>query len=441
MPLINTLGALVSAKNVIGTVPTGLGYVASSADFDAINYSGTSVSPSSVISSTVLTDASGNVYIPYRRPASSGLGDNSLGLVAKLSPTGFQLVGAGAVDPRTISGSRVPVNFFGTAIDSTGNIYSAGLGTRIVGSNAYQQILVTKSDLTGQLDWSYVFYTDTTAQIAIDIKIDASDNVYVLSNNSTLIKLDTNGTLIWGRNIGGTVRAMALDASGNIIILSTSVSVSVITKINSSGTSVWSVNINTNTATDIAWLNNIIYVGTTNGVITFNDSGTLLNQISFGVTLTTARIAADTSGNIYFGGVTGAREVYIASVNSSLALRWKNIIYINPTITYPDGPYLSGIGIDGTSMIVVFNHYSDSLSGGEIRSMYALKVPTNGKILMRGRYVLSDNVVYYIPTTAGSISTTAFTTSSGGGISTATLTRASVPLQVASPVDWYDMII
>lgn len=441
MPLINTLGALVSAKNVIGTVPTGLGYVASSADFDAINYSGSSVTPSSIVSSTVLTDASGNVYIPYRRPASSGLGDNSQGLVAKLSPTGFQLVGAGARDTRTISGSRVPVNFFGIAIDSSGNMYGAGLGTRIVGSNAYDQILVTKSDLTGAILWSYVFYTGTTAQIAMDIKIDASDNVYVLSNNSTLIKLDTNGTLIWSRTIGQTVRAMALDASGNIIVLSTSVSNSFITKVNSSGTSVWSVSVNTSTATDIAWLNNIIYVSTTSGLITFNDTGTLLNQISFGVTLTTARISADTSGNIYFSGITGGEEVYIVSVDSSLTLRWKNIIYINPTITYPDGPYLSGIGIDGTSMIVVFNHYSDSIISGEIRSMYALKVPTNGKILMRGRYVLSDNVVYYTPTTAGSISTTAFTSSSGTSVTTATITSASVPLSVASPNDWYDMII
>jgi hypothetical protein len=73
--------------------------------------------------------------------------------------------------------------------------------------------------------------------------------------------------------------------------------------------------------------------------------------------------------------------------------------------------------------------------------MYALKVPTNGKILMRGRYVLSDNVVYYTPTTAGSISTTAFTAGSGTSVTTATISSASVPLSVASPADWYDMII
>lgn len=443
MPLVNTLGALVSAKNVIGTVPTGLGYVASSSTSDALNWSGTNYTANSVVSNTVITDSSGNMYTAYRLPPGSGMGDGSIGVVAKLSINGTQLVGGGARDSRTISGSSVPVQLFGTAFDSAGNIYSAGLGARIVGSTYYEQPLVCKNNTSGGLAWSYLYYSGTTPAIAQDIKIDASDNIYVLVNAGYLLKLDTNGTLIWSKNASGG--SLALAESGNLIKASSGTSNSAITKIDPNANIIWNCSINTSGVSDVYWLNNIVYVATTSGVITLNGTtGAIINQISFNTTFKTARISADSSGNVYYGGVrTFQEDIFVASLDSSLGLRWRRIIDVNPDINYPDSPYLSGIAVHDTSMYIVFNHYSDLISGGEIRSMYAMRLPTNGKILMRGQYVLEDNVIVYSTWTAGGITPTTFTgsVSTGGTYSSVTLTRVSVPLGVAGAGNWYDKII
>lgn len=445
MPLMNTLGALVSAKTGGNTLPSGLGFVASSSDFDALNWSGTTFTANSIVSSTVLLNGSGDVYIPYRIPASAGTGDNSQGVVAKLSSTGSQLVGAGARDGRLVGTSRLPVNFFGCAFDSSGNIYSAGMGIRIDGSNIYEQALVCKSNTSGSLVWSYIYYsgTGTTPSIAMDIKIDASDNIYVLTNTNTLFKLDTNGNLVWIRAVGGTspvTRSMALDSFGNIILTSGGTSSSLVQKIDSSGTLVWSKSINITTIRDVAWVNNIIYVATTNGLLTFDNSGTLLHQVSLGITVNTPRISADSSGNIYWGGQSSS-NISVLSIDSSMIARWSRIITVNPGTTYPDPPYLSGIGIYNTSMYVVFNQYSDLITSGEIRSMYALKVPTDGKILSPGKYILSDNVITYTAGSPISITNTTFTVTTSGTVAPTTLTRASIPLSISGPSDWYDRLI
>jgi hypothetical protein len=443
MPLINTLGALVSAKNVVGTVPTGLGFLSSTSDVDATNWAGLS-GPTS-ISNTVVIDGSSNVFVPYRIFGTAGLGNNSQGTIAKLSSTGSTtIIPTNIRDSRTISGSRVPCFFLGISLDSSDNIYGAGLGSRIDGSNLYEQTLVRKYNSAGTLQWSNLYYIGTNNQYAIDIKVDSANNLYILSrfsgiNPSTILtKIDSGGTVLWGRNFSGNPLGMTIDSSDNVVVLSFTTN-SLVTKFNSSGTRQWSVTINT-VLNSIVWNSNTIYLSTLSGIITLNDSGVITNQLSLNVTLTNTRISLDASGNIYFGGATNT-EIYLTSLDSTFTPLWQNSIQVNPTITYPDEPYLTGIGIDGDSIVVAFNQYSDEIASGEIRSMYVVKVPSNGKILMRGRYVLSDNIIFYNRGSVPSVSTTSFSASAGVSVFTTTITREAITLTSANISDWYNTII
>jgi hypothetical protein len=156
------------------------------------------------------------------------------------------------------SGGLLPKNStgecraFGTVVDASGNVYTAGYfkdtadfnpgsGTANLGSNGGQDIFVCKLDAAGNYLWAKGM-GGTGNDGAYSIAVDGSGNVYttgnfngtvdfdpgsgtanLTSNGGTDIfvsKLDASGNYVWARSIGGSGNdvgyGVAVDGSGNV---------------------------------------------------------------------------------------------------------------------------------------------------------------------------------------------------------------------------------
>lgn len=141
-----------------------------------------------------------------------------------------------------------------TRIDGSGNIYSVGMfsgsvdfdhssGDATLSSNGDLDIFIRKTDANGNLLWAKSI-GGTMPDYGNALAVDASGNVFVAGNfqetvdfdpnaaafNITslggndvfVLKLDTDGNLVWVKRIGGTgeviARDMALDNNGNVLV-------------------------------------------------------------------------------------------------------------------------------------------------------------------------------------------------------------------------------
>ena len=131
-------------------------------------------------------------------------------------------------------------------IDINGNVYVTGYftgtvnfgGTTILNSAGDKDMFLAKINSSGVFQWA-VKGGGTSADRAIDIKCDASGNIYTLGwhegsatfGTSTLdnsngaktfiAKWDNNGTLLSAINIGGYGKSFVIDATNNIYLAST----------------------------------------------------------------------------------------------------------------------------------------------------------------------------------------------------------------------------
>jgi hypothetical protein len=113
---------------------------------------------------------------------------------------------------------------YAICVDSSGNFYTGGAGS-------YN---VNKYDSSGVRQWSY------TTDDVLALQVDGSGNVYA-GADGRLVKIDSAGSLVWEKTSVGTVRKVAVDASGNVHIVGGPGSGGrQIRKYDSAGTFLWS---------------------------------------------------------------------------------------------------------------------------------------------------------------------------------------------------------
>lgn len=146
---------------------------------------------------------------------------------------------------KTVTGSILS---YGMAIDSTGNLYCAGSFTTQFANN----IGLMKLDSNGSVVWSRSF-TGVTGDQAKGIAVDNSGNVYVTGVTSVsggaggadifLAKFDSSGNVQWQRSIGSASgdgsEGIKLDSNGDPYVIGTTASKLFLAKYDSSGTLQW----------------------------------------------------------------------------------------------------------------------------------------------------------------------------------------------------------
>jgi len=167
----------------------------------------------------IAVDGSGNVYLNgYER--SDALGTYDYG-VMKLDSSGNE------VWKKNIGGFSSDLGH-DIALDDLGNVYLIGYQD----SNTYggKDYGVIKLDTNGNLLWQKKI-GGTTQDFSISIAVDSSRNVYLNgyqdsdsygSNDYGVVKLDTDGNLIWQKKIGGIGAdhgyGIAVDSIGNVYL-------------------------------------------------------------------------------------------------------------------------------------------------------------------------------------------------------------------------------
>jgi len=109
---------------------------------------------------------------------------------------------------------------FGVSLDGSGNIYASGSAENTSGNKTMP---VLKYNSSGTQQWGYMYRNDggTTTQDQGKIVTDSSGNSYVISTAiygpASLFKIDTSGTLQWGKSFVPNMYGIAIDPSGTDI--------------------------------------------------------------------------------------------------------------------------------------------------------------------------------------------------------------------------------
>ena len=242
----------------------------------------------------VVTDSSGNVYVTGG--TKGGLDGNTSAGNTDLFVIKYDSSGTKQWTKQLGSSGRDSAN--GIAIDSSGNLYVAGITyggldcNTIAGAN---DLFVFKYYSSGTKQWTEQLGTPSS-DAANAVATDSSGNVYVVGvtygvlgdknkGNSDLfvVKYNSSGTKQWteqnGTDLWDEARGVATDSSGNVYVVGG-------TKVN---------------------LNGISNSGRTDAfVIKFNSSGTRQWTKLLGTWRKdfANAVAIDSSGNIYVAGVT-----------------------------------------------------------------------------------------------------------------------------------------
>lgn len=192
-------------------------------------------------------------------------------------------------------------NVYAVDTDSAGNVYTAGSAS--LDTSDYSINTVRKYAVDGTLQWKRYYHNSTLRGIAVN----DSGDVVVCGNSSSgksVLKFNASGTQQWSADHGATTRCVAVDSSGNVYIggdVSSSVS---IRKYDSSGTQQWTANHGATVygiAVDSS--GNVYICGTYNGgysVRQYDSSGTLQWSRDYIGTFGTAYgIAVDSSQNVF----------------------------------------------------------------------------------------------------------------------------------------------
>ncbi len=299
-------------------------------------------------SRSVAVDASGNSYISgYTQGV---LGSSSAGgadaFLTKFDSSGSELwtqqIGTSSNDYS-----------YSVAVDGSGNAYISGETLGVLGDSSGGGVdaFLTKFDSSGNEVWSSQIGTSVT-DFSRSMAVDASGNSYisgqtfgVLGDSSAggwdafLTKFDTLGNEVWTQQIGtantDSSYSVAVDASGNSYISgytygvlgssSAGASDAFLTKIDSSGSEVWSSQIGTSSNDEsysvaVDGSGNAYISGYTQGVLgsssaggwdafltKFDSSGSELwtQQIGTSGSDVSYSVAVDASGNAYISGYTG----------------------------------------------------------------------------------------------------------------------------------------
>jgi outer membrane protein assembly factor BamB len=261
------------------------------------------------------------------------------------------------------------------AVDSSGNVYIAGQSSTGTANLFAGKIL--KYNTSGTVKWTIPFQgtKSTGGNLARDILVDSSGNVYVLGevvNNNTetdyiIIKYNSLGTEIWKRTYNSSGNAndlcgdLAIDSSGNVYATGSSGTL----KYNASGSLQWTVETSIfGRSLGIDSSSNIYIfsiLGSTSGntfnLFKYNSAGvkqwSSLHPNSYGGNEIPSDMAVDNSGNVYLtGGLKGGSNPGILTVKFDNAgvFQWDTVFYAadanNPGSVSCDpwtGVYVTGV--------------------------------------------------------------------------------------------------
>jgi len=246
-------------------------------------------------------------------------------------------------------------SLYAVAVDSTGNIYCAGV-TYSFGAGG--DALLLKYDSSGTLQWAKT-WSGSSWDILSAVAVDSAGNIYCAGyfgagySNALLLKYDSSGALQWAKTWGGSswdiLSAVAVDSAGNIYCagytdsFGAGVEDALLLKYNSSGALAWA---NTWGGSDSDYLSavavdsagNIYCAGHTDSfgagyedalLLKYNSLGTLQWVMTWGGSDSDRldAVAVDSAGNIYCAGFsrsfgTGWADALLLKYNSSGALQW-----------------------------------------------------------------------------------------------------------------------
>lgn len=279
--------------------------------------------------SSVVTDASGNVYITgffegtvdfdpgagVSTVATNGTYDafvtklNASGELVWVKTFGSTLIDVGYAMTLDSSGNPFVAGLYGGTVD-----FDPGVGTTNLTSSGTRDMFVMKLDTSGALVWAKSFGGTTATDTAYGVAVDASSNVYFTgefggtadfdpgagTTNLTsaggrdifVSKLDSAGSLVWAKGFGsaGTAahdigRSVSVDASNNVY--STGSFLGTVDFDPGVGTtSITSSGVNDTFVSKLDSSGNFVWVKTFGGAGNENASG----------------LAIDLSGNIILGG-------------------------------------------------------------------------------------------------------------------------------------------
>ena len=352
----------------------------------------------------VTHDSSGNVYLAGYT-GSSGQGSNDI-LVVKYNSSGTiqwqRTLGAGGNDKGV-----------GVALDSSGNVYVAGLINN--SSTGRYEGLIAKYTNSGAIEWQRMLGISNAHSFFNGVGIDSSDNVYVSgrtaggggqgSNDFLIAKYNSSGAIQWQRVLGSSTQevdsenSIAVDGSGNVYIggytnvNGTGHSQMLLAKYDSDGNLDWQVYQGADRFKGIEGIaldssGDVYVVGESQEnpswsyyslfVVKYNSSGSFQWQRRLhddSANTTQGRgITVDSSGNVYVGGYTNAGPgAIIAKYNSSGTIQWQRYLTRSSDTGAAEAYDLS---VDNSGNLYVAGYSSIVSAGGY--DAFVAKLPTDG---------------------------------------------------------------
>jgi hypothetical protein len=418
-------------------------------------------------------DASSNMYATGYYLASAG---NTVGIVGKTDTQGALLWQRSITDTQATHNTRM----YSIKSDSSANVFAAGYGPM---SASYFGGIVAKYNSSGTIQWQRTLdnLANNSPVQFYSSAIDSSGNTYVVgSGYSTpmyrglIAKYNTSGVIQWQSYINltnrGGLNAAVCDSSGNLYVSGSGQNASagtnaLIAKYTSAGALSWSRSLNDGLAaasqndggSAIAVDSSAnVYVGGyflnassgMNGYLAkYDTSGTLLWQRTLADSNAAASqstainyIWVDSSGNVFvcggFKNASGGSSGFIAKYNSSGAIQWqRSLADANAAASQTTSP--NGLTGDNVLNLYVTGYFKNTSAGF---NALAMKIALDGSKLGTFSVDASHSITIAASTltdaagsltsaTAGTSGTPTWTDSAGAftdAAGAATYTKASI---------------
>lgn len=332
----------------------------------------------------------------------SGASARALGLTS----SGYTAIGNGYWINRTSKASTSVSSYAKSmVVDSSGNMYCAGLSNAYPSGTDFSQNIVKYSS-SGEIAWQRKIDTSGVNDIAHSVSVDSSGNVYVFGYGNanyygTYIKYNSSGVIQWQKRLTDAFIFVlpfdsAIDSSGNLYIAgqtynnATNNYDAVVVKFDSSGAITWQRRVYSNNADAFTGIaldssGNVYVCGTvapsissaaTKGTIfKYNSSGSLQWQREFTSlnTIATEAVICDSTGAVYvtssyIDSSGGTRFGSLMKYNSSGVLQWQTkTTYLAYPVSSSTNANAMSLALDSSDNIYVISTSSQyTTSGGTV---------------------------------------------------------------------------
>ena len=393
---------------------SGGGNVANASELQYYWYATLDGSGGDDIAMDVVVDNNGNVYITG---FTAEVGGNSVdAFIVKYDAQG-------AIQWQRILIGNSLDSGNGIALDSENNVYIGGRTTNQTTGTI--DALIAKYNTNGALIWqrSLGNASPSSTEIAHDIAVDSSDNVYICGQTTVsnyegflIAKYNSSGTIQWQRQLyrafgteSSIAHSIALDSSDNVYVFGNTTTYSngltdlLLNKYNSSGTLQWSTRFHGGTlaeegfGVDVDNSGNAYVTGYSNSlgsdtvlvVAKFNTSGSIQWQRSIsssGNAVLGYAIAVDNYGNVYVGGhvntTSSGYDFLIVKYSVTGNIQWQR--------TFGSSVFerLEGITCDSAGNV----HVTGTYGGGNVPKTVTVKIPADGSLTgTHGDFVFEES--------------------------------------------------